>query len=181
MLTLINILNEESNKKLRIFDFDDTLIISNSKIWVTHKDKSKEALSTSEYANYKKKKGDIFDYSEFKKVIRPKQIKFTTNLLKQFISDVGEKNIVILTARSYNFPIKKYLYKIGLSNVDVIALGNSNPELKKDWIENKIKEGYNDIFFIDDSRKNIKAVNELKSKYPNIKLKTYQIKHRGNK
>ena len=37
-------------KKLRVFDFDDTLVKSNSKIYVTNKGKRK-TLTTYEYCN----------------------------------------------------------------------------------------------------------------------------------
>jgi hypothetical protein len=127
MISIYKILNEITNKKLKIFDFDDTLIISNSKIYVTHKDGKTEKLSTEEYANYKKRKGDNFDYSEFKKIIQPKQIKYSINLLKKSIDEVGKENVVILTARSHDTPIKKYLYKIGLLDINIVALGDSNP------------------------------------------------------
>ena len=39
-------------------------------------------------------------------------------------------------------------------------------------IENEIKKGYTTIYFMDDSIKNIRAVDALKRKYPNIKLIT---------
>ena len=42
-------------------------------------------------------------------------------------------------------------------------------------IEKHIKKGYTDIAFMDDSKKNIDAVNRLKSKYPNVRIKTKWI------
>ena len=38
-------------------------------------------------------------------------------------------------------------------------------------LEKEIKKGYNDIVFIDDSHKNVKAVEALQSQYPNVNLK----------
>ena len=55
---------------------------------------------------------------------------------------------------------------------DLIALGFFNILLKSDWIEKHIKKGYTDIFFIDDSSKNIRAVDMLKRKYPNTRIVT---------
>ncbi len=37
------------DKKLRIFDFDDTLVKTNSFIYVTHKDGKKSKLSPGQY------------------------------------------------------------------------------------------------------------------------------------
>ena len=41
------------SKKLRIFDFDDTLVKTNSFIYVTHKDGKTSKLSPGQYAIYK--------------------------------------------------------------------------------------------------------------------------------
>jgi hypothetical protein len=59
----------------------------------------------------------------------------------------------------------------------VVALADADPQKKADWIEDKIKRGYNDVFFIDDSHKNVTAVGKLKEKYPNIKMKVQHVKH----
>ena len=56
-------------------------------------------------------------------------------------------------------------------------MGSSDPQDKANWIEDKIKKGYNDVFFIDDSHKNVKAVEALKDKYPNIKMSVKHVKH----
>jgi len=56
-------------------------------------------------------------------------------------------------------------------------LGSSDPQHKADWIEDKIKKGFNDVFFIDDSHKNVSAVEALKEKYPNIKMSVQHVKH----
>jgi hypothetical protein len=69
------------------------------------------------------------------------------------------------------------LSDIGLEGIYVVALASNNPQDKADWIEDKIKAGYNDVFFIDDSHKNISAVNKLKDKYPDIKMKVSHVKH----
>ena len=89
----------------------------------------------------------------------------------------GERKVVILTARSAYKPVKDYLHDIGLEGMYVVALGDSDPQKKADWIEDKIKKGYNDVFFIDDSHKNVDAVSKLKEKYPNIKMKVSHVKH----
>ena len=73
-------------KKLRVFDFDDTLVKSNSRIHVTNKGKRK-TLTTGEYAIYKDKSGDEFDFSDFDKVIQPKKIKSMFRVFKNIFSN----------------------------------------------------------------------------------------------
>ena len=173
-------INEEelpSGKKLRVFDFDDTLVKTNSFIYVKHSGGKKSKLTPGEYAVYEPKSEDQFDFSDFEKVNQPQEIKGITKLLKTVAKSEGERKVVILTARGKYKPVKDYLKDIGLDDMYVVALGDSDPQKKADWIEDKIKRGYNDVFFIDDSHKNVAAVSKLKEKYPNIKMKVQHVKH----
>jgi hypothetical protein len=166
-----------NGKKLRVFDFDDTLVKTKSNIYITHKDGKKSTLTPGEYAIYEPKEGEQFDFSDFNKVSQPQEIKGVTKLLHKVAKAEGERKVVILTARSAYAPVKQYLEDIGLNGIYVVALGDSDPQKKADWIEDKIKKGFDDVFFIDDSHKNVAAVKGLKEKYPNIKLKVQHVKH----
>jgi FMN phosphatase YigB (HAD superfamily) len=171
-----NPINEAGDKKLRVFDFDDTLVQTKSNIYVKHKDGKDSTLTPGEYAIYEPKDGDKFDFSDFEKVKQPQEIKGVTRLLKNIVR-VGGSEIVILTARAAYKPIKNYLSDIGLDNLFVVALADSDPQKKADWIEDKIKGGVKDVFFIDDSHKNVAAVKALSKKYPNISLKVRHVQH----
>jgi hypothetical protein len=164
-------------KKLRVFDFDDTLVTTNSHIYVTHGNGKKSTLTPGQYAIYDAKKDDKFDFSDFEKVNQPQEIKGVTKLLKTIHAAEGDRKTVILTARGAYKPVKQYLKDIGLDGIYVIALADSNPQKKADWISDKIKAGYNDVFFIDDSHKNVSAVQSLKKQYPDIKLKVRTVRH----
>ena len=78
MIKLLDLILE---KKLRVFDFDDTLVKSNSKVFVINKGK-KKTLTPGEFAIYNKKPGDEFDFSDFDKVIEPKKIKAMFRVFK---------------------------------------------------------------------------------------------------
>ncbi len=169
-------MNEAKSEKLRVFDFDDTLVQTKSHIYITHKDGKKSTLTPGEYAIYEPKEGDQFDFSDFQKVNQPQEIKGVTRLLKNIIR-VGGSDVVILTARSAYKPVKDYLKDVGIKDVFVVALADSDPQKKADWIEGKIKDGVKDVFFIDDSHKNISAVKALSKKYPNISLKVRHVQH----
>jgi len=159
-------------KVLRVFDLDDTLIKTSSKIKVIHLDGTESMLTPDEYAVYKEKSGDKFDFGEFNKLLQePKLIKKNIDLLKKMLSDPSKK-VTILTARTLGFPIRHFFKtQLGL-DVYPVALGSNNPQDKADWIEKHIERGYTDIAFMDDSPSNIRAVNKLKSKYPNVNLQT---------
>ena len=177
MATAFGPMQELSGKKLRVFDFDDTLVQTKSNIYITHTDGKKSTLTPGEYAVYEPKKGDKFDFSDFQQVKQPQEIKGVTDLLRKLAKAEGERSIVILTARGVYKPIKDYLSDIGLRDIYVVALNSADPQDKADWIEQKIKEGYNDVFFIDDSHKNVQAVKALEKKYPDIKLQVRQVQH----
>ena len=156
-------------KKLRVFDFDDTLVKSNSKVYVINKGK-KKTLTPGQFAIYKKKSGDEFAFSDFDKVIEPKQIKAMFKVFKNIYKASGSRRLTVLTARAAYRPVRKFLNDVGFSDVFVVALGDANPQKKADWIKGQIEKGYDDILFLDDSSKNVTAVKKLKQKYPKIKM-----------
>jgi len=164
------------SKKLRIFDFDDTLVKTNSFIYVTHKDGKKSKLTPGQYAVYKERPGDEFDYKDFQQVTRPELIKGYVELLRRMVNSGGSREVFILTARSAERPVSQFIKDLGISGVTVVALGDNNPEKKADWIEDKVKDGFDDVYFVDDSPKNIDAVRKRLSNY-NIKKKIQQVKH----
>ena len=163
-------------KKLRIFDFDDTLVKTNSFIYVTHRNGMKSKLSPGQYAKYEERPGDTFDFKDFQQVTRPQLIKGYVELLRRMVNSGGSREVFILTARAAERPVSQFIKDLGIKGVTVIALGDNNPEKKADWIEDKVKAGYDDIFFVDDSEKNIAAVRNRLKGY-NIKQKIQQVKH----
>jgi phosphoglycolate phosphatase-like HAD superfamily hydrolase len=171
------------SKKLRIFDMDDTLITTTSYIYVDNEKSGKQfKLTPGEYAVYTAKDGDVFDYSDFQKIQNPKIIKGYFELLRRMASMGGkDRGVYILTARGAYKPIHKFIKDSGIRGVYVVALGDANPEKKADWIEQQIKdEGYDDVFFVDDSQKNIDAVKKRLRAYPNVKQKIQVVKHSGS-
>ena len=172
------------SKKLRVFDFDDSIVTTTSYIYVNNEKNGRSfKLTPGEYAVYTAKDGDVFDYSDFQKIQNPKIIKGYFELLRRMASMGGkDRGVYILTARAAYKPIHKFIKDSGIKGVYVVALGDSNPEKKADWIENKVKdEGYDDVFFVDDSPKNVEAVKKRLKKYPNVKQKIQIVKHSGDK
>ena len=167
------------SKKLRIFDFDDTLVKTTSFIYITHSDGKKSKLTPGKYAVYNEKPGDEFDFSDFNKVQNPKEIKSITKILRKVMSSSGGSGVYILTARAAYKPIKQYLKDIGVNSnkIYVVALASNNPKDKADWIENKIdNEGYDDVYFADDSVKNVDATKKM-LRGKDVKWRVQHVKH----
>ena len=166
------------SKNLRIFDFDDTLVKTNSYIYVTHTNGMKSKLTPGQYAVYTEKPGDVYDFKDFEQVKEPQEIQKITKILRGIVSKSKEV-VYILTARASYQPIKKYLNDIGINSnkIYVVALASNNPKDKADWIENMIdKEGYDDIYFVDDSEKNVSAAKQM-LRTKNVKWRVQHIKH----
>ena len=166
------------SKNLRIFDFDDTLVKTNSYIYVTHTNGMKSKLTPGQYAVYTEKPGDVYDFKDFEQVKEPQEIQKITKILRGIVSKSKEV-VYILTARASYQPIKKYLSDIGINSkkIYVVALASNNPKDKADWIENMIdNEGYDDIYFVDDSEKNVSAAKQM-LKTKDVKWRVQHIKH----
>ena len=166
----------KTGKRLRVFDFDDTLAKMNATIYVKHRNGSNTELSPAQFAVYEPIPGDDFDFSEFDRIIKSANpIQKNVDALKRAMQDVGAKT-TILTARRVAYPVKRYLEREhGLKNIYVVALGSSDPMDKARWIEKQIQKGYDDIEFIDDSPKNVKAVDSLQQQYPDVALSAHLV------
>jgi hypothetical protein len=169
-----------NESKLRVFDFDDTLVQTDAKI-ILHKASGDVVEQTpGEWAIYKPQAGDKFNFDQFGTLINPREIKEYTDILRRVLSaGTDGRKTVILTARAKaaRGAITEFLEDIGIdiSELELVTLNSSDPQTKADWIGQKIEEGYNDIFFLDDSAKNVAAVQALKKIYPNIKLKAQLV------
>lgn len=172
---------EDTRKKLRVFDFDDVIVKTKARVYVNNtKTGAKFSLTPGEYAVYNPKPNDEFNYDEFNRVIDPTEIKAITKVLRLIVQK-SRDTVYILTARAAYRPVRKYLSDIGINinKIYVVTLASSNPQDKADWIEDKIdNEGYNDIYFADDSPKNVKAVeNMLKRKDGLERWKVQHVKY----
>lgn len=171
----------QGGRVLSIFDFDDTLATADAWIYVTHANGKESQLDPAEFAVYKPKKGDEFDFRDFDKMLQnPKLIKKNFKLLVKQIEKArrmsrGARKVTILTARKLGYPVKHFFKTLGL-DVYVVPIGSSDPRVKARWIEDQIKKGYDTVYFMDDSPKNIKAVDRMLSRYPYVKSVTKLIK-----
>ena len=166
--------------KLRVFDFDDTLVKSDSKIKVTDPSGKQSVLTPGEYSTHEKDPRNDYDFSEFDDLVNPREVKKVTNILRNVVGagTDGRQNVV-LTARDpvAETPIQDYLEEIGIdiSKIDFVLLGDSAPMAKSRWIEDKIRTGATDVLFLDDSGKNVEAVLGLKEKYPDVKIDARRV------
>lgn len=170
MIKLKDILSE--GKSLYVFDFDDTLAHSDAYIYVKKRDGSELTLDPAEYAVYEEQPGDVFDFRDFNSMLKnPRAIKSNLTDLKKAMSNPQNK-VTVLTARAIAYPLTHFFKTQHGIKPYVVGVASSDPKKKSDWIEKHIKKGYTNIYFVDDSPKNIRAVDALKIKYPGVRIKT---------
>ena len=168
------------SKKLRVFDFDETLVFTKSYIYVKQPNGKEKKLTPGEYAVYQEKPGEEYDFRDFYSVQEPQELRKITKVLKRIIQKNGGDGVFILTARpqAVDKHVQQYLKDIGINKrIPVTGLQNNDPKAKADWIETKIdNEGYTDVYFADDSIKNVNAVKQM-LRGKDVKWRVQHIKH----
>ena len=168
------------SKKLRVFDFDETLVFTKSYIYVKQPNGKEKKLTPGEYAVYKEKPGEEYDFRDFYSVQEPEELKRITKVFKRIIFKNGGDGVYILTARpqAVEKHVQRYLKDIGINKrIPVIGLQSNNPKDKADWIEDKIdNEGYDDIYFADDSLKNVNTTKQMLRR-KDVRWRVQHIKH----
>jgi hypothetical protein len=176
---------DSRGSEIHVFDFDDTLVKTKSKIYLTSRDEvgneAKRSLTPREYAQYKRQHGDVFDYSDFEQVIEPEPVKpMMLNLMKS-IRDSGIDNVFILTARGNSVPVREFLNSQGIPEIRIFAVGTSDPEAKANVIKDEVlsRDDISEVTFYDDAAKNIMAVRALRDNLrgiKNVKIKTVMVR-----
>jgi len=168
-------------KKIRVFDFDDTLATTKSDVLFTAPDGTKGRLNAEEFAKQGKNlldEGYVFDFSEFNKVTKGKPGPLL-EVAKKIQAARGTEDVFVLTARApeAQVAIKEFLDSVGLNIPleNITGLGNSTGEAKANWLVDKAAEGYNDFYFADDAYQNVKAVKDAMSVL-DVKSKVQQAK-----
>ena len=161
----------EAARKLACYDFDDTLVSSTSTIVVEHGDGEITHLSNAEFTYFRGVAGDKLNFEDFNNVTHPRIIKGGMDAIRKDSAD-PEARTVVLTARPKGSApaVKKFLESLGIKNVEVVGLQSSDPMDKAKWIQRN-SEGMEDITFMDDSKRNVDAVDTLQG-HIKAKLRT---------
>lgn len=151
------------SKGISVFDFDETVGLSENFIFASRGDEKKK-ITSHEWplvGETLKEQGWEFDFSDFNKVTKGKPGPLMQKLKNQ-IRKYGVDNVYILTARApeSELAIHEWLKTQGveLPVENITGLGNSTGQAKADWMIEKYAEGYNDMYFVDDALSNVKAV-----------------------
>ena len=155
---ILETLNESKINPLFIFDFDDTLAKTTSKMKIS-RDGDTIEFTSREFADYRPQPNDIPDYSDFDKA-EGETIDETLKSMINSIRMYGDENVFIVTARGLAEPVKQFLYEKGVTPPEVIATSGSTG--KKTWLENMLnKNNYSEVVVYEDSAKNLEMLRDV--------------------
>jgi hypothetical protein len=176
-----------NNKHITIFDVDDTLIVTKSKIKVFNPKTGFSAeLTPQEFNEFERWEHDELDFSDFRdlEILKAGRIiEWVFNILRRTIakgSPVG-----IITARDNAKLIHDFLsyHKVYIDPAYIFAINDPNSGFSGNIAERKrqaflklISQGFRSFNFFDDDKENINIAKKLAKEYPDIKMNAKLIK-----
>tara|TARA_B100000963_G_scaffold247046_1_gene216288 strand:- start:452 stop:1054 length:603 start_codon:yes stop_codon:yes gene_type:complete len=186
----------EQNKGLTIFDIDDTMFTTKARVLVKNVKGGKPMpLTPQEFNKYKLKKGEFYDYGEFKssklffKTAIPigKMIAKAKAIIRN-ATRAGSK-VIIVTARADMDDRDLFIrtfeeHGIDMKNVYVERAGNmsnkSSAAAKQIIFRKYLKtEKYARIRLFDDHKENLTALLELEREFPHVSFEAYLVNKEG--
>ena len=176
---------------LVVFDIDDTLVHTSTKVKVMKDRKVARELNSHEFTNYKLKDGEEFDFENFRNAKEffdnAKPILPMMNQLKR---DINRGNKVVMVTARADFDDKELFldtfrkYGINMNKVHVYRAGNmkggSIEENKKTIIKSLMDKGnFGKVIMYDDSKANLNSFVSLKKDYPNARFYGWYVNPAG--
>jgi putative chitinase len=179
--------SEFTPRKLVIFDIDDTLVNTQTKVHVIKDGEVVTSLNSHDFTHYKLKPGESFDFEDFRNAReffeKSRPIIPMMNQLKRDIN-TGNK-VVMVTARA-DFDDKELFldtfrkYGVDMDKVHVYRAGNlkggSTEDRKKQIIDSLLSKGdYTKAIMYDDAKPNLHTFVELKKDHPKTKFYAWHV------
>ena len=183
---------EFASTKLVIFDIDDTLVHTQTKVHVVKDGQVTKELNSHDFTHYKLQPGEQFDFENFRNAHdffhNSKPIIPMMNQLKHDIA-TGNK-VVMVTARADFDDRELFLdtfrkYGVNMAKVHVYRAGNmtgkmQTEEKKKIIIRKLLDQGqYAKAIMYDDAVPNLESFVELKDEYPQTKFYAWHVSLEG--
>jgi len=184
----------EALGNLSVWDIDETLFQTKAQVHVLKDGKRIKSLSNKDFNTYKLKKGESFDFTEFKdaKLFQQTSVPIQRALDKaaktlRAYSNLPNSKVIVLTARSdfddpHTFLNTFEKYGLNMSHVHVHRAGNlgmPSALAKRVFIKQYLDTGkFKSVSLFDDDMKNLEVFLSLKKDYPKVKFVAY-LAHQG--
>ncbi len=179
--------NMPEGKKLVIFDIDDTLVHTQTKVHVVKDGEVVNSLNSHDFTHYKLKPGESFDFEDFRNAKE-----FFDNhkpiipMMDQLKRDIATGNKVVMVTARADFDDKELFldtfrkYGVDMDRVHVYRAGNlkggSTEERKKQIIKSLLdKDQYTKAIMYDDAKPNLNSFMELKKEYPSTRFYAWNV------
>ena len=190
------ILEARGNKGLTMFDIDETLFRSDARVQVKTGRKTVKLLTNVEFNSYKLKKGERFDFGEFKSAKRfnqtatpiAKMIAKAKAIIKNAVAKGSD--VIFVTARADMDDRELFLdtfraQGIDIDNVHVVRAGNigldSAAKNKEVVFRKYLRDGkYKRMRLFDDHVENLYALLKLRDEFPDVTFEAYRVKKDGS-
>ena len=178
--------------KLVIFDIDDTLVHTQTRVHVIKDGQVVKSLNSHDFTHYRLQPGESFDFGDFTDAReffeKSRPIIPMMNQLRQDIA-TGNK-VVMVTARS-DFDDKELFldtfrkYGVDMDRVHVYRAGNITDRMatekkKKLIIRELLKQNYyTKAIMYDDAEPNLHAFVSLKNEFPHTRFYAWHVSREG--
>lgn len=174
-------------KKLVVFDIDDTLVNTQTKVHVVKDGNVVRSLNSHDFTHYKLQPGESFDFEDFRNAKE-----FFDNhtpiipMMNQLKRDINTGNKVVMVTARADFDDRELFldtfrkYGVDMDRVHVYRAGNlkggSTEERKKQIIKSLLdKDNYTKAIMYDDAKPNLHTFMELKKDHPNTRFYAWHV------
>ena len=183
----------DARGNLSVWDIDETLFSTKAMVHVLKNGKRVRSLNNREFNTYKLKKGESFDFTEFRdaKLFNKTSVPIQRALDKaaktlEAYSKLPNSKVIVLTARSDFDDKDTFLatfekHGLNMKNVHVHRAGNlgiASAQAKKVFIQQYLNTGmFKTVSLFDDDPKNLEVFLTLKKEFPDVKFTAYLANH----
>jgi len=178
-------------KTLVVFDIDDTLVHTQTKVHVVKDGEVVKSLNSHDFTHYKLQPGESFDFEDFRNAreffekSRP-----IIPMMNQLKRDIARGNKVVMVTARADFDDKELFldtfrkYGVDIDKVHVYRAGNSKQgtteERKKAIIKTLLdKDNYSKAIMYDDAKPNLHTFIELKNDHPKTRFYAWHVSLEG--
>ena len=183
--------HEIQPRKLVVFDIDDTLVHTQTRVHVIRNGHVTKSLNSHDFTHYRLRPGETFDFGDFRNAreffdhARP-----IIPMMNQLKQDINTGNRVVMVTARADFDDRELFldtfrkYGIDMNRVHVYRAGNmkgaSTEEKKKKIIRDLLDQGrYSKAIMYDDAVPNLDSFMELKQEYPNTRFYAWHVDPEG--